>query len=296
MAKMGTFDLAVFLTILQLMWTSSAQGYTVSPPDPMITAAPEYNFHLEIRQDNSATCTEWLFPSGYQRLCPVDSTCLFTSLGNSLYEACGPLSANEFFVYTDCTDYYSWTAMVDPSVLYCPYTASYCAINFYLSSDVSWTEWGCATISGYADTATWDVAVSPTPTMSSFESASAAASTTATTMTPVVTSPTMAVFSTQSTSALSTSTISVLPTQSAQPVSGGSSSSQSSSNAATIGGAVGGAVGGLALIIGGILIWYFMRKKRNQRTPQQPFVSPEKMYDESMKSPMQSPPLGKSYC
>ncbi|MCJ1432782.1 hypothetical protein MMC27_002139 [Xylographa pallens] len=296
MVKMGTIDLAVFLTILQSMWTSSAQGYTVSPPDPMVTAAPEYNFHLEARQDSFVTCTEWLFPGGYQPLCPVDSTCLFTSLGDSLYEGCGQLTANEFFIYTTCTDYISWTAMVDPSALYCPVTASYCAVNLYLSSDVAWTEWACATVADDVDPATWDVAVSPTPAMSSFESASAVASTIATTMTPVVTSPTMTVLSTQSTSALSTSTMSVLPTQSAQPVSGGSSSSHSSSNAATIGGAVGGAVGGLALIIGGILIWYFMRKKRNQRTPQQPFVSPEKMYDESMKSPMQSPPLGKSHC
>ncbi|MCJ1377825.1 hypothetical protein MMC17_000921 [Xylographa soralifera] len=266
----------------------------------MITAAPEYKFHVEARQDSSVTCTEWSFPDGSQPLCPLDYTCSSATVGASYYLACYQLTASDPSFLTDCIDYSSWSVTGNPSVSYCPFTAQSCFALIYSSSGVEFTEFGCDT-TAFVDTAVWDISASPTFAMSSPEPSSMAAFTTATTMTPIATSPTTMtpiVMSPTTVTPVATSPItSASSTQSAQPASGGgSSSSRSSSNAATIGGAVGGAVGGIALIIGGLLIWYFMRKKHNQQTPQQYHASPEKTYDEGMKSPMQSPPLGKSYC
>jgi len=300
MAKLGIFDVAVLLTSLQLMWTSSVQGYAVSPPDPMITAAPEYNFHIEARQDSFVPCTEWAFPDGSHPQCDQYSTCVSGTMGDMYGAGCGAADVTSWLFNTACLDYSAYLTTGYPNVVYCPQTEQFCLAYLYSSFGVEFTDYGCDTISGFIATAYWNASASPTAAVSSSAASSTTAFTSTTTTTPVATSPV-------ATSPIAPTT-SASSTQSAVPASGGSSSSGSSSNAATIGGAVGGAVGGLALVIGGILIWYFLRKKRNQQnpnqfhapptqqTPPQYHAPPEKMYNESTTSPMQSPPLGKSYC
>ncbi|MCJ1396378.1 Mucin-2 [Xylographa bjoerkii] len=296
---MGVFECMTILTFLQALWASRVQGYAVSPPHPSITQAPAHNLLLQERQvtGDYVTCSQWTIPGFGVPVCNPGLTCIFQSDGNN--EGCFPPAATEVAFTTNCYAYpTTWDGSGTTPIndVFCPFSAPACGEYIFSNAGGAWTNLGCSSTS-YFITAYQIAAFSNAPlptaavtTVVITETPAPATSSTTPTTTPVPSTPSTT-STPSSTAPISTSSsASSTTTAPPQPTDTGNKAS----DAATIGGAVGGTVGGLGALIGGIAIWYYLRKKHALKA-QQAAVE-RAMTKEEGSVGMQSPQLGNPYC
>ncbi|MCJ1377175.1 Mucin-12 [Xylographa soralifera] len=302
---MGIFKCITVSIFLQALWTSSVQGYALSPPHPSITQAPAYNFLLQKRQDSgeSVICSQWTIPGVGVPVCNPGLTCIFQSDGNN--EGCFPPTATEVAFTTNCYDYpdtWDGSGTTPINDIYCPSSAPVCGEYVFTNTGGAWTNLGCSStaysftayqIAAFTDSplptaAVTTVVITDTPTVSVVSSTTSTTTPSSSSSTPTSTPTSMATSTTPSPVSSSASSTTGTP---AQPSNTGESKV---SEAATIGGAVGGTVGGLGALIGGIATWYYLRKKHALRAQQA--AAQRGMSKEEGSFEMHSPGIGSPHC
>ncbi|MCJ1285362.1 hypothetical protein MMC26_004702 [Xylographa opegraphella] len=293
---MAFVECIMVFAFVQALWTSSVQGYALSPPHPSITQAPAYNLLLQERQDSggSVLCSQWSIPGVGVPVCQAGLTCIFQSDGNN--EGCFPPTATEVAFTTNCYDYpntWDGSGIIPINDIYCPSSAPACGEYVFSNAGGAWTNLGCS-ITAYSFTAFQIAAFSNSPVPT------AAVTTVVITETPIVpvVSSTTSAPSTSTPMTSSTTPSPVSPsasssTTAAQPANTGESKV---SEAATIGGAVGGTVGGLGALIGGVATWYYLRKKHALRRREAAAAARGEGAKEEDSFGMQSPELGSAHC
>ncbi|KUJ21094.1 uncharacterized protein LY89DRAFT_681709 [Mollisia scopiformis] len=244
------------------------------------TPAPEYEL-VKVKlakKDVTNICTEWTIPGGFgQPECANSETCLFTSAGGYWYEGCGETSIR----YNWITACYNWpkasTLSAPVSNTYCPSASPYCGFYaFVFAEDYTAYNFGCSDLpySLYVDllptttdgSTSTDIVLNGGNGSSITESAattnlilSQSSTTSQTTTASVFVAPGASLGSSTAASASSTSTSTSVPNI-------GSHSSSSTPTGAIVGGVVGGiaVIGFLAF-----LIWFFLRKRRQDKASAQ---------------------------